>query len=269
MGGRNDQPVAVPPLDEAWVAPALEAIEAGLPYVVDSKIANADRAVGARLAGEIALRRAQRDLPADLTFNLSGTAGQSFGAFTVEGMKLVLNGQANDFVGKGLSGGELVIRACGLAAKNSGQHVILGNVALYGATSGRLFAAGRAGERFAVRNSGATAVVEGVGDHGCEYMTGGLVAVLGRVGMNFGAGMTGGLAWIYDEDGTFVSDKRYHPEFIAAERFNSIDTDSQASLRALIETHVERSGSGLGGAMLADWSRRAEAFVRLTPLPQA
>jgi glutamate synthase (ferredoxin) len=204
-----------------------------------------------------------------LTFNLSGTAGQSFGAFTVEGMKLVLNGQANDFVGKGLSGGELVIRACGLAAKNSGQHVILGNVALYGATSGRLFAAGRAGERFAVRNSGATAVVEGVGDHGCEYMTGGLVAVLGRVGMNFGAGMTGGLAWIYDEDGTFVSDKRYHPEFIAAERFNSIDTDSQASLRALIETHVERSGSGLGGAMLADWSRRAEAFVRLTPLPQA
>jgi glutamate synthase (ferredoxin) len=269
MGGRNNQPVAVPPLDEAWVAPALEAIEAGLPYVVDSKIANADRAVGARLAGEIALRRAQRELPADLTFNLSGTAGQSFGAFMVEGMKLVLNGQANDFVGKGLSGGELVIRACGLAAKNSGQHVILGNVALYGATSGRLFAAGRAGERFAVRNSGATAVVEGVGDHGCEYMTGGLVAVLGRVGMNFGAGMTGGLAWIYDEDGTFVSNQRYHPEFIAAERFSLVAADSQASLKVLIETHVERSGSGLGGAMLADWPKRAEAFVRLTPLPQA
>jgi glutamate synthase (ferredoxin) len=162
-----------------------------------------------------------------------------------------------------------VIRACGLAAKNSGQHVILGNVALYGATSGRLFAAGRAGERFAVRNSGATAVVEGVGDHGCEYMTGGLVTVLGRVGMNFGAGMTGGLAWIYDEDGTFVSGQRYHPEFIAIERFSSTDPDSQASLKALIETHVERSGSGLGGAMLADWPKRAEAFVRLTPLPQA
>jgi glutamate synthase (ferredoxin) len=269
MGARNNQPVAVPPLDEAWVAPALEAMEAGAPYVVSSKIANADRAVGSRIAGEIALRRAQRDLPADLTFNLSGTAGQSFGAFTVEGMKLVLTGQANDFVGKGLSGGELVIRACGLAAKNSGQHVILGNVALYGATAGRLFAAGRAGERFAVRNSGATAVVEGVGDHGCEYMTGGLVAVLGRVGMNFGAGMTGGLAWIYDEDQTFVSETRYHPEFIAVERFNLTDTDSQATLRMLIETHVERSGSGLGGEMLADWPKRAEAFVRLTPLSQA
>jgi glutamate synthase (ferredoxin) len=268
MGGRNDQPVAVAPLDEAWVAPALNAMEAGVPYVVDSTITNADRAVGSRLAGEIALRRAQRDVPADLTFNLSGTAGQSFGAFTVEGMKMVLNGQANDFVGKGLSGGELVIRACGLAAKNSGQHVILGNVALYGATAGKLFAAGRAGERFAVRNSGATAVVEGVGDHGCEYMTGGLVAVLGRVGMNFGAGMTGGLAWIYDADGTFVLENRYHPEFIAAEWFSSVNTDSQAKLRELIETHVERSGSGLGQAMLADWSKQAEAFVRLTPVPQ-
>jgi glutamate synthase (NADPH/NADH) large chain len=269
MGGRNDQPIAVPPLDEAWVAPALEAAEAGLPYVVQSEITNADRAVGSRLAGEIALRRAQRDLPADLTFHVSGTAGQSFGAFTVEGMKLMLTGQANDFVGKGLSGGEVVIRARGLAAKNSGQHVILGNVALYGATAGTLFAAGRAGERFAVRNSGATAVVEGVGDHGCEYMTGGLVAVLGRVGMNFGAGMTGGLAWVYDADGSFVSEKRYHPEFITAESFNDLGAEEQRALRKLIETHVERSGSGLGKAMLADWSTRAEAFVRLTPVQQA
>jgi glutamate synthase (ferredoxin) len=232
-------------------------------------IANADRSVGARLAGELALRRAQVDLPADVTFNLTGTAGQSFGAFTVEGMKLVLNGQANDFVGKGLSGGELVIRARGLAAKDSGQHVILGNVALYGATAGRLFAAGRAGERFAVRNSGAVAVVEGVGDHGCEYMTGGTVVVLGRVGMNFGAGMTGGLAWVYDADGTFVSGKRYHPEFIAAEGFNFVDADSQNDLKALIQTHVERSESGLAKTMLADWPKRAEAFVRLTPVPQA
>jgi glutamate synthase (ferredoxin) len=269
MGGRNDQPVAVPPLDEAWVAPALKAIEDGMPYVVDSAITNADRAVGSRLAGEIALRRAQEDLRVDATFNLSGTAGQSFGAFTVEGMKLVLDGQANDFVGKGLSGGEIVIRARGLAAKNSGQHVILGNVALYGATAGRLFGAGRAGERFAVRNSGATAVVEGVGDHGCEYMTGGLVVVLGRVGINFGAGMTGGLAWIYDADGSFVSELRYHPEFIAEEGFSSADVGSQARLKALVEVHVERSGSGLGKAMLADWPKSAEAFVRLTPVPQA
>jgi len=268
MGIRNDQPMAHPPVDEAWVAPALEAVEAGKPYVVDSSIANCDRALGSRLAGELAVRRAQGDLPADVTFNLKGTAGQSFGAFTVEGMKLVLQGQANDFVGKGLSGGEIVIRACGLAAKDSGQHVILGNVALYGATAGKLFAAGRAGERFAVRNSGATAVVEGVGDHGCEYMTGGIVAVLGRVGMNFGAGMTGGLAWVYDADGSFVSSQRYHPEFIDTGAFSSVDVESQESLKSLIETHVERSDSGLAKAMLADWSKMAQAFVRLTPKPQ-
>ncbi len=268
MGIRNNQPLPKPPVDEAWIAPALEAIETGKPYVIDSSIANCDRAVGARLAGELAVRRAQVDLPADVTFNLKGTAGQSFGAFAVEGMKLVLQGQANDFVGKGLSGGELVIRACGLAAKDSGQHVILGNVALYGATAGKLFAAGRAGERFAVRNSGATAVVEGIGDHGCEYMTGGLVAVLGRVGMNFGAGMTGGLAWVYDADGSFVSGERYHPEFITAEGFSSVDAESQDSLKTLIEAHVERSDSGLAKAMLADWATLAPAFVRLTPKPQ-
>ena len=268
MGVRNNQPIAVPPLDEAWVVPAMAAVEAGLPFVVASKIANRDRAVGARLAGELALRRAQGDLPADVTFNLNGTAGQSFGAFTVEGMKLVLQGQANDFVGKGLSGGELVIRACGLAAKDSGQHVILGNVALYGATAGQLFAAGRAGERFAVRNSGATAVVEGVGDHGCEYMTGGTVVVLGRVGINFGAGMTGGVAWVYDADGSFVRDGRYHPEFLVAEGFNGTDPEAQNGLRALVETHVERSGSGLARTLLGDWPGSAGAFVRLTPKPQ-
>jgi glutamate synthase (ferredoxin) len=167
-----------------------------------------------------------------------------------------------------LSGGELVIQALGLAAKDSGQHVILGNVALYGATSGQLFAAGRSGERFAVRNSGATAVVEGVGDHGCEYMTGGTVVVLGRVGMNFGAGMTGGLAWVYDADGTFISENRYHPEFIAAEGFISVEGAAQEELRLLIERHVERSGSGLGRTMLSDWPKRAQAFVRLTPVPQ-
>jgi glutamate synthase (ferredoxin) len=268
MGMRNDQPVAQPPLDEAWVAPAMAAVEAGLPFAVESKIANSDRAVGSRLAGELALRRAQRDVPADITIDLNGVAGQSFGAFAVEGMKLVLEGQANDFVGKGLSGGELVIKARGLAARDSGKHVILGNVALYGATAGKLFAAGRAGERFAVRNSGATAVVEGVGDHGCEYMTGGLVAVLGRVGINFGAGMTGGLAWVRDADGSFVSGKRFHPEFLVAEAFGAVDPESQESLRALIETHVELSGSGLGRAMLADWPSSAKAMVRLTPKSQ-
>jgi len=268
-GMRNDRPESRPPLDEAWVAPALEAIELGLAYVVESPIANRDRAVGARLSGEIALLRVHAEAPADITLNLTGTAGQSFGAFTVEGMKLRLDGQANDFVGKGLSGGQIVVRACGQAAKDSGRHVILGNVALYGATSGALYAAGRAGERFAVRNSGATAVIEGVGDHGCEYMTGGVVAVLGRAGMNFGAGMTGGLAWVYDADGSFLKGLRYHPEFLEAEAFSAAPVEAREALRELLAVHAERSSSSLAQRMLAGWETQAQAFVRLTPKAQA
>jgi glutamate synthase (NADPH/NADH) large chain len=268
MGARNDQPLPKPPVDEQWVAPALEAIEAGKPYVIDSPIANCDRAVGTRLSGELALRRAQGDVHADVTFNLHGTAGQSFGAFAAEGMRLILDGQANDFVGKGLSGGEIIIKPRGLAAQDSGQHVILGNVALYGATSGKLFAAGRAGERFAVRNSGATAVVEGVGDHGCEYMTGGLAVVLGKAGMNFGAGMTGGLAWVYDVDGSFVAACRFHPDFVIPEAFAVTDEAAQSQLKAVIEQHVALTDSGLAKAMLADWARASKGFVHLTPKPQ-
>lgn len=269
MGGRNDQPLPEPPIDEKWIAPALEAVEAGKPYVITSEIANCDRALGSRLAGELALRRAQEDFHADVTFDLHGTAGQSFGAFAVDGMKLILDGQANDFVGKGLSGGEIVIRPRGLAARDSGQHVILGNVALYGATSGKLFAAGRAGERFAVRNSGAVAVVEGVGDHGCEYMTGGAVVVLGKTGMNFGAGMTGGLAWVLDEDGSFMSEAKYHPEFIEPQGFDAVDDESRATLKQLIEEHISFSDSGLAKTLLLDWPERSKSFVRLSPKPQA
>ncbi len=266
-GERNDQSLP-PALDEQWVEPALQSVSEGRPFVAEARIANRDRAVGARLAGEIALLRAQADTPVDITLRLQGTAGQSFGAFTVEGMTLVLDGWANDFVGKGLSGGKLVLRPQGLAAKNSGQHVILGNVALYGATEGALFAAGRAGERFAVRNSGAIAVIEGLGDHGCEYMTGGVVAVLGDVGANFGAGMTGGLAWVYDADGSFLRDGRYHPDFVAADRFVEAEAAAQEELRCLIERHVAESSSSLGSAMLSRWTESASAFVRLTPKPQ-
>jgi glutamate synthase (ferredoxin) len=268
MGIRNDQPQEHPPLDECWTQQALAATEAGERFEVEATIANKDRAVGARLAGELALLRAQADVPADVTIRLTGTAGQSFGAFAVEGMKLVLDGQANDFVGKGLSGGELVMRARGRAATNSGQHVILGNVALYGGTGGTLFAAGRAGERFAVRNSGVTAVVEGVGDHGCEYMTGGAVAVLGRAGINFAAGMTGGVAWVYDQDGSFVGERRFHPEFVTPQPFEALDFESQERLRELIGRHAAEANSSLAQAMLADWETRAKAFVRLSPKPQ-
>ena len=247
-GVRNTQPQEHAALDEAWVAPALAAVAAGVPYVVESGIANRDRAVGARVAGELALLRAQAEVPAEITMKLTGTAGQSFGAFAVEGMKLELDGQANDFVGKGLSGGEIVIRAQGRAAQDSGNFTILGNVALYGATGGQLFAAGRAGERFAVRNSGALAVVEGVGDHGCEYMTGGTVVVLGETGINFAAGMTGGLAWVYDGAGDFRREMRYHPEFVEPQEFSEVDEAGRQSLRELLEAHARESGSSLAAA---------------------
>ena len=268
QGIRNTQPEPKAPLDDAWTAPALAAIAAGKPFQVTGQIDNSQRATGARLAGEIALLRAQNDTPADVQIELTGTAGQSFGAFAVAGMKLVLEGQANDFVGKGLSGGALVLRARGRAAADSGQHVILGNVALYGATAGSLFAAGRTGERFAVRNSGATAVVEGVGDHGCEYMTGGTVVVLGRAGINFAAGMTGGVAWVLDQDGSFVRERRFHPDFVDAEPYAQGDEDARAALRALVSVHAEQASSSLAKAMLADWDARATAFVRLNPKPQ-
>ena len=171
--------------------------------------------------------------------------------------------------GPGFSGGEIVLRAIGRAARDSGQHVILGNVALYGATAGALLAAGRAGERFAVRNSGATAVVEGIGDHGCEYMTGGTAVILGQVGINFGAGMTGGIAWVYDEDGSFLAKRRFHEEFLEPTPFAESSMASQEKLRALIEEHAGRSGSSLAQRLLGDWQTASAKFVLLTPKPQA
>lgn len=268
QGLRNNQPQTETALDEPWVKPALAAVESGVPFEVNSSIANKDRAVGARLAGELSLKRAQGLLLADVTMNLTGTAGQSFGAFAIEGMKLILDGWANDFVGKGLSGGKLIIRPRGLAAQDSGRHVILGNVALYGATSGYLYAAGRAGERFAVRNSGAQAVVEGTGDHACEYMTGGTVVILGGVGSNFGAGMTGGLAWVYDADGSFVRGGQFHPDFVTPVPFENVEDGARAMLRSVVEAHVAESSSSLGTALLRVWPKMAERFVLLRPKPQ-
>jgi glutamate synthase (NADPH/NADH) large chain len=184
-------------------------------------------------------------------------------------MQLILKGLANDFVGKSLSGGEIILRGQGRAALQPELHTILGNVALYGATSGALFAAGCAGERFAVRNSGALAVVEGVGDHGCEYMTGGLVAVLGSTGTNFGAGMTGGEAWVFDEDGRFLSEKRFHPGFLTPEPYASLDEDAKASILGLVQLHAEKTASTRAFWLIAKWEELAPRFVRLTPKPQA
>jgi glutamate synthase domain-containing protein 2/glutamate synthase domain-containing protein 1/glutamate synthase domain-containing protein 3 len=270
QGKRNLRPEDHAPIDDAWVEPALEAYKAGEHYIKDALIANEDRTFGARLAGELAmLQSAGIEAQAPLRFQLTGEAGQSFGAFAVPGMELVLKGLANDFVGKSLSGGEIILRGQGRAALQSELHVILGNVALYGATSGALFAAGRAGERFAVRNSGALAIVEGVGDHGCEYMTGGLVAVLGATGTNFGAGMTGGVAWVFDEDGKFLAERRYHASFLTPEPYDTLDAEAKESILGLVQLHADKSASTRAFRLLSKWDELASRFVRLTPKPQA
>jgi glutamate synthase domain-containing protein 2/glutamate synthase domain-containing protein 1/glutamate synthase domain-containing protein 3 len=266
QGRRNLRPEDHAPIDDAWVDEAVAAYQAGEPLLVDSLIANEDRTFGARLAGELAMLQSEGILArAPLTFRLTGEAGQSFGAFAVPGMQLVLKGLANDFVGKSLSGGEIIIRGQGRAALQSELHTILGNVALYGATGGALFAAGCAGERFAVRNSGALAVVEGVGDHGCEYMTGGLVAVLGATGTNFGAGMTGGEAWVFDESGRFLGEKRYHADFLEATRWDDLDEESRQRLLGMVHLHGEKTASTRAYWLLSKWDELAPRFVRLTP----
>ncbi|GAA3765242.1 glutamate synthase-related protein [Terriglobus aquaticus] len=269
---RNDRPERQAALDDAWIEPAVRAATLGEPFRASGHIANRDRAVGARIAGELAVVQAAAESPLptpDIRIDLEGTAGQSFGAFITPGMHLALEGQANDFVGKGLSGGTISIRARGLAAQDSSGFVILGNVSLYGATGGKLFAAGRAGERFAVRNSGATAVVEGVGDHGCEYMTGGTVVVLGPVGLNFGAGMTGGTAWVNDIDGSLLGKDRFHADFLSPTRFADTSTEAQNNLRQLLEEHQAETGSSCAASLLARWDELAQHFVCFTPVPQA
>jgi glutamate synthase (NADPH/NADH) large chain len=267
QGGRNDRPEDHPALDDAWIEPAFAAYKSNQPFSVTTRITNENRTVGARLAGKIAEFKTQNPSASgsELLFEMTGVAGQSFGAFAVGGMTLKLEGLANDFVGKGLCGGELILRGQGRAARESTKHVILGNVALYGATSGALYAAGRAGERFAVRNSGALAIVEGVGDHGCEYMTGGLVVVLGDTGINFGAGMTGGVAWIYDDKASFIEKSMYHKDFLIPERFDDLDYQAQKSIRELVELHVAKTGSSCGEHLLAKWDEWAKNLIRLTP----
>ena len=271
QGDRNDRPEEHSPLDDAWVEPALAAFKSNVPYRLETHVTNVDRTLGARLAGQVALYKTRNPgvTGSNLTFDLKGVAGQSFGAFAVAGMTLKLEGIANDFVGKGLCGGELILRGRGRVALQSEAHTLLGNVALYGATSGWLFAAGRAGERFAVRNSGALAIVEGVGDHACEYMTGGLAVILGKTGINFGAGMTGGLAWIYDEDGEFLSKGRYHDGFLHPNRWAELDEASRRSIRDLVELHSQKTESTRAEWLLTHWKNEAAKFVRLTPKPQA
>jgi glutamate synthase (NADPH/NADH) large chain/glutamate synthase (ferredoxin) len=190
----------------------------------------------------------------------TGSAGQSFGAFAVDGMKLVLEGEANDYVGKGMSGGVVAVRPPKDAQFTTPQ-TIAGNTILYGATGGELYLAGIAGERFAVRNSGARAVVEGVGDHGCEYMTGGMVAILGSTGRNFGAGMTNGLAYVYDPIGEF--DGHINGESVLVER--GLGSEDASRMRELIERHVALTGSAHARALLDAWAETVANTWKVIP----
>ncbi|HEY0179396.1 MAG TPA: glutamate synthase large subunit, partial [Dokdonella sp.] len=216
-------------------------------------IGNTDRAIGARLSGAVA--RAWGDAgmtDAPVTLELAGSAGQSFGAWNAGGVHLILDGEANDGVGKGMAGGRIVVRAPAGARYATQDTAIVGNTCLYGATGGELYAAGRAGERFAVRNSGAVAVVEGVGDHACEYMTGGVVAVLGRAGLNFGAGMTGGIAYVVDLEREFVD--RYNHELVDIVRISLEGLENHLQhFRGLIGAHVEATGSAWAAKLLGDF----------------
>ncbi|MBO4916823.1 MAG: glutamate synthase large subunit [Bacteroidales bacterium] len=250
-------------LDRHILAAARPALESGRSVSLHYGIANTDRTVGALLSGRIAERYGEEGLP-DGTVNVTfhGSAGQSFGAFLMKGVSFRLEGEANDYLGKGLSGGRIVVRPDPDAHFEASANTIAGNTLLYGATSGSLFMAGRAGERFAVRNSGATAVVEGVGDHCCEYMTGGRVVVLGPTGRNFAAGMSGGLAYVWDPDHNFD----YYCNMEMIELGLIEEKARMEELKGLIAEHRRLTGSSLAARMLEHWSEYAEDFIQVTPI---
>ncbi|MEA5422505.1 glutamate synthase large subunit [Synechococcus sp. CCY9202] len=247
--------------DQLLADPAVMAAIDGHSAVVRTlPIVNTDRSVGARLSGEIAARYGNTGFGGRVDLSFDGAAGQSFGAFLLKGMTLRLVGEANDYVGKGINGGRItVVPPAGV--HDPGSQVILGNTCLYGATGGELFALGRAGERFAVRNSGAATVVEGAGDHCCEYMTGGVVVVLGSTGRNVAAGMTGGVAFLLDEDDALRD--RLNPEIVAL--CDLTTPEQEALLRPLLEAHLEATGSSRAAQILADWPSWKPRFKVLVP----
>jgi glutamate synthase domain-containing protein 2/glutamate synthase domain-containing protein 3 len=250
-------------LDHKILGQVHDTLETLSPIEVKLPIRNIHRSVGTMLSGEVARRYGSAGLPDDtIRVHLSGSAGQSLGAFLAKGVTLTLEGEANDYVGKGLSGGRLIVyppRGSGFAAE---ENIIVGNVALYGATGGEVFFNGVAGERFAVRNSGSTAVVEGVGDHGCEYMTNGLVVVLGSCGRNFAAGMSGGIAYVFDERGDFT-EKRCNLESVDLEPLT--ETKDLQAVRDLIQQHAEFTGSQRAKWILDNWNEAVSRFIKVFP----
>ncbi len=278
-------------LDRELIAQARPALENGEPVRIELPIRNIDRSTGAMLSGEVAMRYGDEGLPDDtISVFLTGTAGQSFGAFLARGITLDLKGDANDYVGKGLCGGRLVVRPPEEAAIKPDESIIVGNTVLYGAIAGECYFSGIAGERFAVRNSGAVVVVEGVGDHGCEYMTGGVVVVIGQTGRNFAAGMSGGIAYVLDEDGTFAARcnqamvdlepvpeeddmmelLHHHGGDLEHQGRVDISPDMTAHdeerLVMLIQNHIHYTGSVRGRRMLENWADYRPKFVKIMPV---
>jgi glutamate synthase (NADPH/NADH) large chain len=250
-------------LDHELIRAAKPALEQGKPVEAKFGIHNVHRTVGTMLSGEVAKRYGEEGLPHDtIRLNFIGSAGQSFGAFLSKGITMRLEGDANDYCCKGLSGGRVVVYPPKGSRFRPEENIIIGNVALYGATGGEAYFCGMAGERFAVRNSGASAVVESVGDHGCEYMTKGIAVILGRCGRNFAAGMSGGIAYVYDEEGDF-HDKSCNPASVDLEPV--VDAEDVHTLKTLIEEHVRQTESERGAKILADWERSLPFFVKVFP----
>ena len=248
-------------LDMRLVEQCAGAIQDARPIEIELPISNVNRTVGTMLGSAVTKKWGSTGLPVDtISLKFTGSAGQSLGAFLPKGVTISLHGDANDYLGKGLSGGRIVLRPSLRATFLPENNVIAGNVIGYGATSGELFINGLVGERFCVRNSGAVAVVEGIGDHGCEYMTGGRVVVLGATGRNFAAGMSGGIAYVYDTDGLFES--RVNTEMVDVVDPNTQDA---AWLQEAIQQHVQLTGSPLGAEILAQWATSYKKFRKVLP----
>ena len=261
LQARNDPPEE--PLDHKIIQDVREALAGQRSLKLAYSIRNVNRSVGARVAGQIAKQYGDGGLPQGIEIECTfhGSAGQSFGAFLVPGMRWILHGEANDYVGKGMTGGEIAVRPPPKSTFASGENVIAGNTILYGATGGGVYLSGRAGERFCVRNSGAKAVVEGVGDHGCEYMTGGIVVVLGPIGRNFGAGMSGGVVFILDTEKEIVH--RINGELVAISPLTS--EEEIKTLRTMVQRHLQLTGSPLAERILKKWHRYLPLFRTIHP----
>ncbi len=250
-------------LDRDLIQRAQPALAHKKPVSIELDIRNTQRTLGTLLSSEIFQRFGAQGLPADtIRLQCNGSAGQSFCAFGAPGLTVHLKGEANDYFGKGLSGAKLSVRPPDGSRFKPEDNIIIGNVAFYGATSGTAYISGMAGERFCVRNSGVKAVVEGIGDHGCEYMTGGRVVVLGSTGRNFGAGMSGGIAYVYDPDGTFARE-RCNLEMINLDPV--IDQQDRQQLRRMVATHLQYTQSAKAGRLLDDWENALTKFVKVMP----